>query len=158
MTQMYKPINLSWFAGTTGMFPHRLPFYNPRPDPTPECPSADRALRWFQENIRDAPLDPDASDLRLLKKMSALHSAVLRPSDSNDAKKAFQDLLEENILTDEKSDQDETEVERLLMRARWVLLEGLLTRTIQLQVVTSSSQISLRLLLLCLSNNLRTQR
>lgn len=106
MIQMNKPLNLSWFAGTTGMFPHRLPFYNPRPDPTPECDSADRALRWFQENIGDAPLNPNESDLRLLKMMSAWHSAALGPGDSNDAKKA---LLEEDILTDEESDQDETD-------------------------------------------------
>ena len=96
--QMNQPINLSWFTGTDGLFPDRLPFYNPRPDPTPESDTTDRALSWFQENIGDAPLEPDESDLRLLKKMSAWHSA----SDNKKAKEALKDLLEEEILTDEE--------------------------------------------------------
>lgn len=57
LTQMDQPINLSWFIGTDGRFPSRLPFYNPRPDPTPESDEHSDGFKkisgtrpWIQTN------------------------------------------------------------------------------------------------------------
>ena len=68
-------------------------------------------MRWVRDSIlpsADVPFNGDIgeTDMRVLKKMNAWHSAVMHPSKNGDGEmtndQARASLLEENILTDEE--------------------------------------------------------